>query len=209
MANPFQPFLVSGVAVGIKGNANSATITLTDTTTGESITTTADSNGEYLFDLANLASGYTDGDTISIRADKDKEGRGTVSFTLNVTDGFKDINTYMSDREGKYPTESESIPRFRLNKVLLVNSNDEEIGIHNPLSVKDFGAGTITKVAYNASNLAEYIGEALPGTLTSDARWRISRIIYNASNLATDTLFASGRNAFEFVWNDRLTYNYE
>ena len=51
-----------------------------------------------------------------------------------------------------------------------------------------------------------YIGEAVPGSLPSEAKWRIKRI----ETVGADTfiLWASGSAEFNKVWNDRLTYTY-
>ena len=49
-----------------------------------------------------------------------------------------------------------------------------------------------------------YVGEALPGSLDSDAVWRIKR--YVQATLQGD--WADGTEAFTKVWNDRATYTY-
>ena len=51
-----------------------------------------------------------------------------------------------------------------------------------------------------------YVGEAVPGTLPSENKWRIKRIEQMGSDTAI--LWASGSAEFNKVWNDRLTYTY-
>lgn len=49
-----------------------------------------------------------------------------------------------------------------------------------------------------------YVGEALPGSLDSNAAWRIKR--YVQATLQGD--WADGVSDFTKVWNDRATYTY-
>lgn len=69
---------------------------------------------------------------------------------------------------------------------------------------------TGVEVQYNklidVSGNYTYIGEALPGTATSSATWRIKRV----EQIGTDynILWANGSSDFNKTWNDRLTYSY-
>lgn len=63
-------------------------------------------------------------------------------------------------------------------------------------------------IANNAQNMAEYVGEANPGTAKAATGWRIKKIVYDANNAVTDVLWAEGSNAFDKVWNDYATYSY-
>jgi Golgi nucleoside diphosphatase len=62
--------------------------------------------------------------------------------------------------------------------------------------------------------LITYIGKALPGTLTSEAKWQIQRITErSASGDDIDVDFAGfntgeANAVFDKVWDDRLTYIY-
>lgn len=51
-----------------------------------------------------------------------------------------------------------------------------------------------------------YVGEADPGSLPSEAKWRIQKISF----IAEDTVigWAEGSGLFDKVWNDRLSYSY-
>jgi len=62
---PNEPHLIYGKVTGT-GSAN-ATIVLDNLTTNESIETTTDSAGNYVFDCANFPNGYSNGDSINIR----------------------------------------------------------------------------------------------------------------------------------------------
>lgn len=69
---------------------------------------------------------------------------------------------------------------------------------------------TGVEVQYNklidVSGNYTYIGEALPGTATSAATWRIKRV----EQIGTDynILWSDGSSDFDKVWDDRLTYAY-
>lgn len=62
-----------------------------------------------------------------------------------------------------------------------------------PLAVRVFSDETYT-----------YIGEALPGTATSESLWRIRRLTISDNTI----LFADGNALFDNVWDDHLTKTY-
>jgi hypothetical protein len=51
-----------------------------------------------------------------------------------------------------------------------------------------------------------YIGEAVPGTATSDPNWRIKKLIETAPDL--EIAWADGTAAFTKVWDDRVSLSY-
>lgn len=59
-------------------------------------------------------------------------------------------------------------------------------------------------IAYNGSNLTEYIGYALPGTPKASAKWLIKKLTYSGS-LVTDIQFANGVIAFDQIWDNRAS----
>lgn len=52
-----------------------------------------------------------------------------------------------------------------------------------------------------------YIGEAEPGSLTSEAKWRIKRVEDKGGD-DIDIRHADGVNTFNKIWDDRLTFTY-
>jgi len=54
----------------------------------------------------------------------------------------------------------------------------------------------------------KYIGEATPGTATSEAKWRVKRIDQTDTGGDVTILFAGGNKTFTQVWDDRLTFTY-
>jgi hypothetical protein len=53
-----------------------------------------------------------------------------------------------------------------------------------------------------------YIAEALPGTSTSSATWRIKRVYEDPTTKDITILWADGTNNFAKVWDNRLGYTY-
>ena len=55
-----------------------------------------------------------------------------------------------------------------------------------------------------------YIGEALPGTLTSEAKWRIQFVNFTKTGQLEDVsiTWADGNALFDNIWNDRLSLSY-
>ena len=62
-------------------------------------------------------------------------------------------------------------------------------------------------IAYNSDNLTEYVGEAEPGTATSEAKWRIKKLVYSGTNV-TQILWAGGNAKFDKVWDNHTSYSY-
>ena len=53
-----------------------------------------------------------------------------------------------------------------------------------------------------------YIGEALPGTITTASTWRIKRVEFVAGTDDSITLFEDGDAAFDNQWSTRLAGSY-
>lgn len=68
------------------------------------------------------------------------------------------------------------------------------------------GSNTV-KIEYSGDN-AIYIGEAIPGSGTSSASWRIKKLTYSGDNV-TDIKWAEGDSlTFNKNWDDRASYSY-
>lgn len=50
-----------------------------------------------------------------------------------------------------------------------------------------------------------YVGEAIPGNLTSSPNWRIKRV---DTSSGVEVLYADGDSNFDNVWDDHLTLSY-
>lgn len=61
---------------------------------------------------------------------------------------------------------------------------------------------------YDSSNNPVYIGEAIPGSSTSDSVWRIKKLTADGSNNITSILWAEGTATFNKIWDNRTSYSY-
>jgi hypothetical protein len=80
-----------------------------------------------------------------------------------------------------------------------------EQDISNPIPV----SGVTLKlklILEEISSSLSYLGEAVPGTLDSDALWRISKI--ETISGVTTVSFADGDASFDNIWDDRATLTY-
>lgn len=75
----------------------------------------------------------------------------------------------------------------------------------------DFAGVVVTEyamaIAYDGSGNPEYVGEALPGSATSSAVWRIKKITWSGSN-ATRIEWADGDTKMNNIWDDYATLIY-
>jgi len=62
-------------------------------------------------------------------------------------------------------------------------------------------------MSYNVDGMVEYIGLALPSSLSSESRWSIRKLTYSGTNLI-EINFAGGSNEMVFIWDNRSNYSY-
>ena len=63
---PDFPSIITGTITSTSRSVGGITIQLKNLSTNENLTTTTETNGGYVFDAANFASGYTLGDTVEL-----------------------------------------------------------------------------------------------------------------------------------------------
>jgi len=69
----------------------------------------------------------------------------------------------------------------------------------------------LTQKMQNTSNGQPlYIGEAIPGTATSEAKWRIKKMEYDNGQTQppTGVTWADGVSTFTKEWDERTSYTY-
>jgi len=66
----------------------------------------------------------------------------------------------------------------------------------------------LVKMDYDANNNLIFLGDAIPGSVTSAAVWRIRKMTYDANNNITDIEWADGNSEFDNAWDDRTTLSY-
>ena len=65
-----------------------------------------------------------------------------------------------------------------------------------------------TLLAYNASNVLQYIGKAPSGTDSSTNGWQIKKLAYDVNYNLSNVLFASGTIQYDKTWTGRGSYFY-
>jgi len=70
------------------------------------------------------------------------------------------------------------------------------------------GAQLITVISYNANQDIEYIGNAAPGSLTSESVWKIISLTYDVNDNIETVVYASGDRKFDKIWDNRASYTY-
>lgn len=88
---------------------------------------------------------------------------------------------------------------------------EPESEVHNRVLVDDEGsldsANWLILIDYVGTANPIYVGEAMPGTLTSVLHWRIKKITWVAGN-PTAVEWANGSAAMVHEWDDRALYAY-
>lgn len=72
----------------------------------------------------------------------------------------------------------------------------------------DYNSPFTRKLDYQGGSYVIYIGDADPGTITSDAKWRIQKLTYDGNNNVTDIKFMNKSNEFNQVWDNRTSGTY-
>ena len=101
--NPIESHIIEGTLTESNGDgANDITIYFLNNTTLQTGSTKTNSSGLYIFDLANMSSGWTNGDKITIYARPSgwKEGMDVCDFLArklrtNFTANWENIKQYM------------------------------------------------------------------------------------------------------------------
>ena len=93
---PTLPFPISGVVRNSAGSVvASQAMELLNETTGEKVTgITTNAQGQYIFNLANLTSGYSTGDTIRIRALTGSNPGQVLLFKAVCKTNFAQIDSF-------------------------------------------------------------------------------------------------------------------
>lgn len=63
------------------------------------------------------------------------------------------------------------------------------------------------RLEYTGTTLL-YLGDAAPGSATSDPVWRIRKYTVDGNSMVTKVEFAEGNGNFDNIWNNRATLSY-
>ncbi len=69
------------------------------------------------------------------------------------------------------------------------------------------GPSLTVAIAYSGT-LAEYVGEAAPGSAQGSLLWRIKKVTYDGNDNPTDVKWADGVMTFTKEWDERAGYSY-
>lgn len=102
------PHIITGTATDVNSNAiANRVIILTNLNSSETQTFTSTSSGEYIFDCGNFASGYADGDKISLSLEE-------PTFEIYVSHNAG-LSWYQVDNEEEYTFDINAI-RVQVDK---------------------------------------------------------------------------------------------
>jgi len=193
---PQGPYLVSGKVYTSRGTVLNSVVRVNHQTSVKT-----DSEGKYLLDLANMDDGYTSGSSYTIES-WDEFDNEYKSDTITVTGGGQTKNLFLDLRN---KTNAQTSPTIN-NQVELRTAGNQLISLENPFIVQNSERPLSQNIAYSGTNPV-YIGEASPGMISSEAKWRIKKLLYSGSQVI-GTVWANGNAEFDKVWDDRTSYSY-
>lgn len=85
IATSTTPVTPKPIAITITSGVKGQPITIRNRTTGETLNETIGATGKHIFDLQNLASGWTTGDIIDISVSGEKVGSTTITTTAGTS----------------------------------------------------------------------------------------------------------------------------
>lgn len=149
---PYMPYLVYGTVTS-SGGSNSGEAEIDITTSLGTMQWTANSNGIYVADLADV--GYSDGETVTIST-KDKFNNEISTDTLTLSGGFSNLDISLSVRTKPQGTTGYTV------KSMLQSIGNCPISSDNPLPTTDFS--TLVPESYDYISLS-YTGSNLTGVV--------------------------------------------
>lgn len=195
---PSTPYLVYGKVYTSRGTVPNSIVKINN-----AILTSTDAEGKYVLDLANMDDGYTSGESYTIES-WDVYNNEYVSDTITVTGEGQEKDLYLAKRDVSIASAN-----GYLQPVSIRSLGNKEMSWNNPLTVSNMERKFTQKIAYDSSiqPRPEYVGEAAPGTPSSQLRWRISRLTYSSAG-TTDVQWANGNTEFDKSWDSRTSYAY-
>jgi len=195
---PQTPYLVSGTIYTSRGTVSNSIVIINSD--AKAVT---DSKGKYVIDLANLIGGYTADASYTISS-YDEFDNEYKSDTITVTGENQTKNLYLGSRdENTDQTRNSETRRVEIRSI-----GNKPITEDNMLPVQNLERPLTQKLAYvSGTSQTEYVGLTSPGTLTSEAKWRIKKLFYDGTKVI-DIKWASGNAEFDKIWTSRTSYNY-
>lgn len=151
-----------------------------------------------------------------------RESSGVHRFSIGQKDGAKFLNmalsgasqghTLIGDTLGANDIGTEMLQvvgKVRADTGFNVNGTD---GVTASVDGLEFEGGILVEEGVYAMRYDEvdettaYKGEAAPGTVTSDATWRIARYTFTGPDVTVE--FADGDKNFDNIWDNRASLSY-
>ena len=132
---PTLPHILNGIVTDISDNyVANATVLFTHTPSGETISTTSSSNGQYSLNLSSLTS-WNAGNAFTVKGSKIGVGTKTISSTISGIGGQTvDIQLEEESQVNTYIGAGGNTSL--LNKAMLVSYDKRDITKSNPLPVQ-------------------------------------------------------------------------
>lgn len=188
---PQAPYLVSGQVFTSRGTVQNSIVRI-----NSELVTTTNSSGQFLFDLANFADGYTADSSYTIEA-WDEFDNEYKTDTITASGESQTKNMFLDDRD----VTNKQTKNQETRNVGVTGVGNRPFTKENMLPVENSERQFTRKVSGAA--YPKYIGEAAPGTPTSEARWRIKYVLSNG-----EITWASGNADFDKEFDERTSYSY-
>lgn len=197
---PQNPYLVSGKIHTRQGTSPDSVVTI-----NSEISTTTNTQGQYVLDLANLSSDWAVGSQYSIEA-FDSQNNEYKTQTITVAGAGLSQDVYLESRTKENTQNRNS--ETRRSELRLVGT--QPVSVDNPLSIQNFDRQLTQKMVNYSGGQPQYIGYAPPGTPTSEPQWLIIEMEYGDGTASPPTgrLYANGNSEFNKVWDTRSSYSY-
>lgn len=159
-----------------------------------------------IFDYSKHIDFPTDQVSLTVLANEINQGTAGLASNLKFIDSFNTTVriVFFTDLTGAQETELDTI-------VANHGGVDDEL----PLTIgieTEFEAGLdiMLNVLLDEDGYFTYVGESVPGTITSQPKWRIFRIDESSTgSIELVKTFANGTTLFDKIWNNRTSYDYD
>lgn len=148
----------------------------------------------------------TDQVSLTVLANEINQGSAGLASNLRLIDSFNTTVQIIFFTDLTGPQEAE------LDAIVAGHGGMEDeppftIGFETEF---DAGSDIMLNVLLDEDGYYTYVGESVPGTLTSQPKWRIFRIDESSTgSIELVKTFANGTTLFDKIWNNRTSYDYD
>ena len=153
----------------------------------------------------------------ALKALNERASENQTTINKNVELQLRKLSSMNSTGGGSYRIlDNQDVQRTRaenivVDSILIYDKDKKQFVVQSFIDVLDRIKADL-EIQYNrlidtVDNFI-YIGEALPGSATSDAKWRIKRVDQQAGD-DYNIIWAEGSADFDKIWDNRLTLTYD